>query len=80
MKLFDDSLGAIKLIPDWFVTNKMIKKLYTSLYADGNILYFNEDSSTVTFCCNEMGINNINLDNNFHEDDPDTIILVRFLA
>ena len=25
-------------------------------------------------------LNNINLDNNFDEDDPDTIILVRLLA
>ena len=34
--------------------------------------------------CNEMGIlnidiNNINLDNNFNEDDLDTIILIRLL-
>ena len=27
----DDSLAALKLIPDWFVTSKMIKKLYTAL-------------------------------------------------
>ena len=25
-------------------------------------------------------LNNINLDNNFDEDDPDTIILIRLLA
>ena len=42
----------------------------------------NQNSSGVTFCCNEMGIpsvklNNINLDNNFDEDDPDTVILIR---
>ena len=55
------------------------------LYADENIFYFNEDSGNVVFCRNEMGIlnrdlNNINLDNNFDEDDPDTIILIRLLA
>ena len=81
----DDSLAALKLIPDWSVTNKMIKKLYTALYSDESILYFNEDSADVTFCCDEMGIlsvnlNNINLDNKFDEDDPDTIILIRLLA
>ena len=38
----DDSLAALKSIPDWFVTSKMIKKLFTALYADENILYFNE--------------------------------------
>ena len=30
----------------------MIKELYTALYADENILYFNEDSSNVVFSCN----------------------------
>ena len=43
------------------------------------------NSGDVTFCCNEMGIlsvnlNNINLDNNFDEDDFDTIILIKLLA
>ena len=69
----DDSLAALKLIPDCFVTSKMIKKLFTALYADKNILYFNEDSGNFLFNCNEMGIlnidlNNINLDNNFDEN------------
>ena len=56
------------------------------MYADENILYFNEDSSNVIFNCNRMGIlnidlNNINLDDtNYEEDDPDTIILIRLLA
>ena len=27
-----------------------------------------------------VNLNNINLDNSFYEDDPDTIILVRLLA
>ena len=27
-----------------------------------------------------IDLNNINLDNNFDEDDPDTIILIRFLV
>ena len=63
----------------------MVKKLFIALSADENILYFNEDSGNVVFICNEMSIlnidiNNINLDNNFDEDDPDTIILIRLLA
>ena len=79
----DDSLAALKLIPDWFVVSKMIKKLYTTLYADKHILYFDEDSGYAVFYCNEMGIlsvylNNINLVSNF--GDPDTIILIRLLA
>ena len=82
---FDDSLVASKLILDWFVTSKMIKKLYTALYADDVLLFFDEDSGDVTFGCNEMDIlsvnlNNINLYNNFDEDGSDIIILIRLLA
>ena len=85
-KAVDDLLVALKFVPDWFVTSKMIKKLFTDLCADENILYFNENSSNVIFGCNEMGIlsinlNNINLDdNNYEEDDPDTIVFIRLLA
>ena len=81
-----DCLAALKSILDWFFTSKIIKKRPTSLCADDNILYFNEDSSDVIFSSNEIGIlsidlNNINLENsNFDEDDSATIILVRRLA
>ena len=44
----DDSLAALKLIPDGFVTCKMIKKPYTTLYADG-LIFLNKDSGDVTF-------------------------------
>ena len=42
-KAVDDSLASLKFVPDWFVTNKMIKKLFTASYAGENILCFNED-------------------------------------
>ena len=64
----------------------MIKNLFTALYAEENILYFNEDPDNVIFNCNGMGIlnmdlNNINLDDtNYEENDPDIIILIRLLA
>ena len=58
----DDSLAALKLIPDCFVTSKMIKKLVTALYADENILYFNEDSGNMGVL--NIGLNNISLNNN----------------
>ena len=79
----DDSLAALKVFMDWFVTSKTIKKLYT-LVSDENILYFNENFRNVVFSCNEMGIfnidlNNINLDNKFDEDDPSTMILIKLL-
>ena len=81
----NDSLAELKVVPEQFVTSKMIKKLFIVSYADESILYFNEDSDNVVFNCNEMDIlnidlNKINLDNNFDEDDPDTIIHVRLLA
>ena len=84
-KAVDESLTTLKLIPDWFVTSKMIKELFTVLQVDENILYFNEDSGNIVFSCNKMGVlnidlNNINLDNNFDEDDPDTIIRIRLLV
>ena len=85
-KAVDDCLAALKFVPDWFVTSKMIKILFTALYAYENILYFNEDSGNVTFCCNGMSIlsidlNNVNFnDTNYDEDDPNTIILIRLLA
>ena len=75
----------MKLIPDWFVTSKMIKKHFNVFYVHENILYFNEGSGDVIFYCNEMGIfsidlNNIDLDNDFDGNDPDTLILNRLLA
>ena len=55
------------------------------MYPDDGLLFFDENSGDVTSCFNNMGIlsvklNNINLDNNFDEDHPDTIILIRFLT
>ena len=67
-KFVNDSLAALKLIPDRFITCKKIKTLDTALYADDRLLFCDEYSGDVTFCCNEMGIlsanfNNANLDN-----------------
>ena len=78
-------LIILQLLSDWFVTRKMIEKLFTALYAHKNIPYFYEDSDNVVFNCNKMSIlnidlNNINLDNNFDKDEPDTIIINRLLA
>ena len=36
----DDSLAALKLIPDWFVTNKINKELFAALHADGKYTVF----------------------------------------
>ena len=63
----------------------MIKTLFIALYTDENIFYSNEDSGNVVYSCYKMGflnidLNNINLDNNFDEDESDTIIFIRHLA
>ena len=67
-KVVDDCLVALKFVPDWVVTDKMIKKLFTALYTNENILYFNEDSGNITFICNGIGILNIDLNNINLED------------
>ena len=59
----DDSLATLKLIPVLFVTSKMIKKLFTVLHANENILYFNKNSGNLVFNCNGMGMLNIDLNN-----------------
>ena len=37
-KIVNDFLGVSKFILEWFITSKMIKKLYTALYADDDLL------------------------------------------
>ena len=46
-KAVDSCLSGLKFVPDWFVTDKMIKKLYETLFA--NIILFCEDFSKVIF-------------------------------
>ena len=75
----------MRLIPDWFVTSKMIKKLFTALYAYKNIYYFNEGPDEAAFDCKGIGILNIDLNNTsldvkFDEYDPDTNIVTRLSA
>ena len=43
----DDSLATLQLIRNWFLASKIIKKLFSTLYADQNILYFDKNSSNV---------------------------------
>ena len=48
-KAVDDFLPALKFVPDHVVTRKLKKKPLTTLYADYNILYFDEDCDDITF-------------------------------
>ena len=43
-KAVDDFLLALKFVPKWFNTSKLIKKLYNASSADDDILSFDEDS------------------------------------
>ena len=85
-KAVDYCLVALKFVLNRFVTSKSIKKRFTGLYADDNILYFNKNSGNAVFYCNGMGIlnkdlNNIDLDDtNYGEDYPENIIHYRPLA
>ena len=83
----DDCLAPLKLIPDWFVTSKTLEKFHDALLANDDILFFDSDFSKVTFFTNEKGILradlgkiNLNDDNNFENDEPETMIHVKLLT
>ena len=64
-----------------------MKKFYNTLHANDDILFYNDNFDKVTFIANqghiyavELDKINLNNDNNFDKDDPDTIIHVKFLA
>ena len=88
-KAVDISLGILKMIPNWFVTKKWLKSsllLFTQI--KGYLRYktiLMKILTDVVFNRNEVSIlnidiNNINLGNNFDEDDSDTNILIRLSA
>ena len=85
-KAVDDFLPALKFVPDWFVTNKMLEKLDDTLFANDDIIFINEGSNNVKFFGGEIGILSVDLDKtnlndvNFDEDNPETISHVRLLA
>ena len=81
-RLFLDSQFA----PNWFVMNKFPDKLDNVEFCNDGIDLPDIDSHFATFFSDEvsvitMNFNNINLDdNNFDEEDPETIIHVRLIA
>ena len=66
-KVVDSFLTTLKFVPDGFVTNKMIKKLYNVLFTDDNILFFDKGSGNVTFPSDDMSILIIDLNNINHD-------------
>ena len=83
---FNDSHSALSFAPDWFVTNKMIRELHEALFANYDILFFDEDFGNITLFANKMDILSTDLDKidldgvDFDEEDPETIFHVRILA
>ena len=58
-------MSALKFVPDWFVTSKMLEKFHDALLTNDDIPFFNEDKITfnkVTFFANEIGIFSVDLD------------------
>ena len=75
-KLFIIFLPTLTFVSDCFVTKKMIKKLYTALFADDKVLFFDEYAGNVTIATDKISILRVNLNNiyhydaSFYKDDP----------
>ena len=82
-----DCLTAFTFVPDWCFTSKMLEKLDNALRANDDILFYDEDfEKVIIIACQRhilaADIDQINLDNdnNFEENNPDTIFHVRLLT
>lgn len=79
----DKAIGAflptLKFVLDWFVNNTILKKV-------DEIFFGNADSNIIRIPSNDIGFNtiylsNVNLDeDNFDENNPETIIYVKIMA
>ena len=85
-KTVDAFMSALKFVPDWFVTNKVIEKLDNAVFSNDDIVSGELDSEIVTFFSNNVGLNIINLNNDnldhdkFDAYDPETINHIRLTA
>ena len=73
-KAVDALLPALKFVPDYFVTNKLLEKLANVVLSNDDIFFVDVDSDVVTFFNDDMAHNTINLNINF---DGDNFIHVR---
>ena len=82
-KAVDAFLPVLKFVPYWFVTSKILKKLYDVVFSNDAIVFVNEYSDNMTFLSDDIGINtieynDINFDNDdFGNDNPETVMHVR---
>ena len=82
----DDVLVALKFVLDWFLTNKLLEKLDSSIFANGDIFFHDVDCNNIIFPNDDVVLSNIDLininldDDIFDEDDPETINHVRLMT
>ena len=85
-KAVDSYLLALKFVPNWFVTSKVIEKLDSATFSDDYIVFGYLDSGFVTFFINYIDLSSISLDNSNLDDDsfdywdPETINHVKLMG
>ena len=48
----DDCLATLKCISDWFITSEILEKVDNALYANDDILFYNNDFDKVKLNAN----------------------------
>ena len=85
-KVVDSSLLALKFVPDWFATGRIIEKLDSAVFPNNYVPFGDLDSDFIAFFSKDADLNSINFDNiNLYDDhfdycDPETINHVRFIV
>ena len=74
---------ALKVVPDWFVTNKKVDILNKVVFSNNDIDFNYIDPDIITLFCDDIGINTINiniinLDGN--DDNIETMINVKLVT
>lgn len=74
---------ALKVVPDWFLTNKIVDILNKVVFSNNDIDFNYIDPDIITLFCDDIGINTINiniinLDGN--DDNIETMINVKLVT
>ena len=84
-KAVNSYLLALNFVPDWFVTNKIIDKLYSAMFSNHQMV-LDLDPDFVTLFSNIIGLDSLTLDsinlddNSFEYCDPEIISNVRLVG
>ena len=82
----DSCLQALKFVPDWFVTSKVIEELDSAVFSNDYIVFGDLNSDFGTFFSSYIGLNSMTPDNvglddvHFDYCDPETINHVKLIA